>query len=897
MININRNQLVNLVGLIVVLISLTVFFVKCTPGSTDNKSEEIGVKPDSTRFTKMILAEGLDEPMTMEILPNNDVLFIERKGGVRFYDNTEKTLKTIGHINVFSGIEDGLLGLAIDPNYEKNHWIYFYYSVNGDEAINRLSRMELRDGTLITDSEVVLLEFPTQRQYCCHSAGAMVFDSEGLLYLATGDNTNAEAAEGYVPVDERPGHELADVQATAANSNDLRGKILRIKPLDDGTYAIPDGNLFPVDGSVGRPEIYVMGSRNPYRISVDAKTGYLYWGDVGPYTKVPGKEGTLSYDEINQARSPGFFGWPYFLGENEAFPMYNFETKKEGPPKNPENPINNSRNNTGVKELPPAEPAFIWYGRLPSERFPLVGKGGASAMVGPIYHSDLFEDSEFRLPTYYDGKLFIYDWVRRWIMAVEMNEEGDYVSMEPFLEHLDLVAPIDMKFASDGAIYILEYGTNWFSKNANAKLVRIEYAEGNRNPTAVIEADKRYGVAPFHVNFSAEQSSDYDEGDELSYEWRIEGEKYEGKMIDHRFTSNGSHEIVLTVKDNNGGKAISSILVKVGNTVPEVSILSDANQTFYWDNSIWDYQINITDQEDDTIDTALAEVHMTYVQYGKDLAAGLVDNTAPSEYIRGEKLVLSLDCRACHSVNEASVGPSYKEIAKRYPDKETAIPMLIDKVINGGSGNWGTREMTPHPDIKEDDVEEIVKYILSVNDQKKKLPLKGKIELDDHIGKGNEGSYVFTASYTDKGSNGIEPLKTRTQISLRDPLMQIEDFDKGTMRIGTITTAFISYARTRHNAYAMFKDIDLANVSAVTYQVQSHGEGGVIELRTDSVNGTLISTSKVAGGKIEDLKTNWKSVEAKITPTKGKKDLYLVFKNEEAGQKTLFHIDWLYFSN
>src|SRR5690606_16794285 len=98
----------------------------------------------------------------------------------------------------------------------------------------------------------------------CHSAGAMVFGPDNLLYLATGDNTNAEEAEGYIPIDERPGRELADDQATAANTNDLRGKILRIKPEADGTYSIPEGNLFPEGNEKGRPEIYVMGCRNPF---------------------------------------------------------------------------------------------------------------------------------------------------------------------------------------------------------------------------------------------------------------------------------------------------------------------------------------------------------------------------------------------------------------------------------------------------------------------------------------------------------------------------------------------------------------------------------------------------------------------------------------------------------
>lgn len=854
------------------------------------------VPPDSSRYTKVVLAEGLDEPVAMDVLPNNNVLFIERKGGVRLYVDKEKQLKSIYHFNVFSGIEDGLLGMAADPGFEKNNWVYFYYSVPGDRWVNRLSRFELDNETLRPETEKILLEIPTQRKYCCHAAGAIVFDSSGLLYLATGDNTNAEEAEGYVPLDERPGHELADAQATAANSNDLRGKILRIRPEEDGSYTIPEGNLFPVDGSKGRPEIYVMGCRNPYRLSTDPKTGYLYWGDVGPYSKVEGNEGTLSYDEINQARQAGFFGWPYFLGDNEAFPSYNFETKEEGPRFDPSKPLNNSPNNTGIRELPPAQPAFIWYGRLESAQFPLVGKGGATAMAGPVYYSDNFKKAPYKLSPYYDGKLFIYDWVRRWIMAVTIDSDGNYVSMEPFLSHLKLVAPMDMKFGPDGALYLLEYGTNWFSKNADARLLRIEYVEGNRNPIAQIDASRLYGGAPLTVDFSADASIDHDEGDVLEYAWDIAGKKYTGAAVSHEFSETGVFNATLTVRDNHGGKGTSSVQISVGNNPPEVGIHTTSNRSFYWDNVTFDYDVAISDEEDRDIDTNTVELYMTYVEQGKDPVNALM-NLGTTQYLRGGQLVANLDCRACHSLEDESVGPSYKKIASRYTDKAGALKPLMEKVIQGGSGNWGTREMPPHPDMDERDAEEIVRYILSVNDKKENLPLRGEIELRDHIGKGTEGSYVLFASYSDKGANGIEPLKTTDYISLRNPLLQIEDYDAGNLRIGTITTAFLSYARTRHGGYTMFKDIDLTHIEKVTYRIQKHGAGGILELRTDSIAGNLISTIDIAGGEVKDLKGSWEEVVARVEATTGVKDVYLVFKNDEAIRGNLFHIDWLRFSN
>ena len=83
---------------------------------------------------------------------------------------------------------------------------------------------------------------------------------------------------GFAPLNDIPGHQQYDARRSAGNTNDLRGKIFRIRVKDDGTYEIPDGNLFPKGEAKTRPEIYVMGDRNPYRISVDQKNGLFVLG-------------------------------------------------------------------------------------------------------------------------------------------------------------------------------------------------------------------------------------------------------------------------------------------------------------------------------------------------------------------------------------------------------------------------------------------------------------------------------------------------------------------------------------------------------------------------------------------------------------------------------------------
>lgn len=852
--------------------------------------------PNEEVYLREVLAEGLDEPMQLSILPNGDVLFVERKGGIKYYGQDSEEIKQIAHINVFSGIEDGLLGMVLDPGFVENNFIYLYYAVDGENSINRLSRFELIGDNLLLDSESIVLEIPTQRIYCCHSAGYLAFDADGLLYLSTGDNTNAEETEGYTPVDERPGRELSDDQATAASTNDLRGKIIRIKPLQNGGYEIPEGNLFPKDGSAGRPEIYVMGARNPYRFSIDSKNGFLYFGDVGPDTKAIASTGEyMSFDEINQVREPGFFGWPYFLGNNEVFPKYDFETKELKLGKDPKRPINDSPNNTGEIELPPAVPAMIWYGKGESTQFPLVGSGGATIMAGPVFNNEDFKESPYKLSEYYDGKLFIYEWIRGWIMAITLDEDGNFKRMEPFLDHLKFDAPIDMHFAPDGSIYMLEYGTNWFSKNTNAKLVRLRYMEGNKNPIANIKMDKQYGAVPMKIKLSAETSKEQ-EGQDYQYKWSIDGADLEGKNVEYTFNMNGVFEVQLDVIDNNGAVGNASSNVYVGNSIPEVSIHTTANRSFYWDNTQFDYDIKIVDKEEE-IDQNRVNISFGYIARGNDVATILstdknVNNFA---HIQGKQLVNSLDCKSCHSLDKESVGPAYLEIADRYKEEKNALSYLSKKVVEGGSGNWGERAMSPHPALAPKEVEDMVKYILSLGDKQKKRSSRDLLILNDHIGNGKDGAYLLNVSYKDNGANGIGPLEGQSYIFLRNSLVQAEDFDEGNVTILTNTTAFQSYiSNISDGKYIKFNSIDLTHVKKMVYNIHAIGSGGRIELRSKHIDGDLLGEVDIPARSKDNINPKWTSVEMSLKESQGVQDIYLVFKGDGYN---MFNMDWIQFFN
>ena len=121
------------------------------------------------------------------------------------------------------------------------------------------------------------------RGICCHVGGNIDFDGVGNLFLSTGDDTNPFASDGYSPIDDsaepQPGVRRA---AQRRQHNDLRGKILRIRPKDGGGYTIPQGNLFKQGTAATKPEIFAMGLRNPFRFAVNRSNGDVYVGDYSP---------------------------------------------------------------------------------------------------------------------------------------------------------------------------------------------------------------------------------------------------------------------------------------------------------------------------------------------------------------------------------------------------------------------------------------------------------------------------------------------------------------------------------------------------------------------------------------------------------------------------------------
>ncbi len=857
------------------------------------------IRPEESRFTKITLVEKLNEPMELEVLDNFDVLFIERGGKLRKYVAARGEIEELGELDVNINGEDGLLGLAKDPNFGQNQWIYLYYAPVGEVEINRLSRFTLVEGLLDKSTEKIMLEVPVFRG-CCHSGGSLEFDSKGNLFLSMGDDTTPFESDNYNPIDERSGRPSnVDAQKTSGNSNDLRGSIIRITPQPDGTYTIPEGNLFPPGTPNTRPEIYVKGNRNPFRIGVDQRNGNLFWGEVGPDASVDSlKRGPKGHDEFNLATKPGYFGWPYFVGNNKPYWKYDFEKQESLFEFDPQAPQNTSPNSTGIEILPPATPALIWYPYDESVEFPMLGTGGRNAMAGPVYYREDYNKSEVRFPGYFDGKAFFYDWMRNWIFTVKLTEDFQYDTMERFMPSMVFEKPVDMQFAKDGSLYILEYGTFWSAQNDDSGIYRIEFASGNRKPQVIATADRNTGAVPLQVSFSSEGTQDLDEGDALSYVWDFgTGEKSTEANPKSTFSKPGIYPVSLTVKDKEGAMSTITLEIKAGNQEPSVKIDWKGNRSFYFGPESIAYEVKVSDAEDGAIDSTRISFSIDFLEGGFDLVQ--TGHQADEPISLGENYITQAGCKACHAIANESIGPDYTAVSQKYLNQADAKSYLIDKITHGGGGVWGERVMPGHTHLPTDQVEAMVDYILGISDpgiHTRKLPLKGNYSLDRTDLP--DGYYLIQASYEDLGANGIAPLKSQEVLTLRHATVRASSANllKDVAKANGPQFQFVRF--TAAQAWIKFDQIDLSGVKVIDLALNPGNTKGKIEIRAGSPEGRIVGETSVLTkeDRPKGQDGQFFTVSVPISTGEEMTDLYLVFVPEgDVSIWNTFNLNTLHF--
>lgn len=654
---------------------------------------------------KETLATGLRDPMEVAIAPDGDFYVAEREGRVLRINPKTGGIFEIGVIAVEAlrskdpksnyAREDGLLGIALDPDFAKNQRLFVFHSAP-DVIANRLSRFTLKDGKIDPASELKLLEVPTERENkVCHHGGSVEFGPDGLLYVSMGDNTNPFESGGVAPIDDRDKRVEWDAQRSAGNTNDLRGKIIRIKPTETG-YDIPPGNLFPKGTANARPEIYTMGCRNPFRISIDPKTKTLYWGEVGPDARQDADKGPRGHDEVNQAKAAGNFGWPFVIANNKPYPIVDFAANKVGKMTDPAAPENPGQRNTGLKTLPPAQPALIWYPYAKSEEFPAMGEGGRNAMAGPVFYYDPSRKHNI-LGKEDDRTLLTYEWMRGKIFKAKLDASEKLEKLEMLMEKL--VHPMDLEMDKDGSLVLLEYGSGWYF-NVNGSVSRLRPDDGNKPPTLTIKL-----AAP--NTYSVDKAAD-PEGGKLTVTWYLtEGvtEKNLGTGSTVTVPVGTFEEIRAVATDDKGALAIARIPLAKGGELPSLALeLGKTKGKPGFGEAV---KFNVKSER--MPDPGQIKVRARYIPPSGH------DSGGPELPEEAAKLATASQCLACHQVDTGTVGPPYLDVALRYSGQADAPARLKEKLKTGGAGAWGDTPMPPQVALKPEDADKLIAAILSLS--------------------------------------------------------------------------------------------------------------------------------------------------------------------------------------
>jgi PKD repeat protein len=519
-------------------------------------------------FKRTILVNDVNGPIGLDTAPDGKVFWseigptpgFESEGYIKMHDpqgeaNNKTTVATIPTRADHGNSEDGVLGMALEPGFDLSEPgkrdVFVYYSprnpawpTSGNQVAvgyNQISRFTLTaDGTAVMPgSERVILQVPKAKISGSpagfpggptnsgpgHVGGAgLDFDSEGNLYLGVGDDVspNAPGHATLTPMDYRAA-ERWDARKTSANSADLRGKVLRIKPVDDiaagadpgvdTTYTVPAGNMFAPGTAKTRPEIYAMGFRQPFTVKTDpANPGSVV---VGEYchdgsSNVPNRApaGVCEWNLVNE---PGFHGWPLCMGDNSAdnsstrwdyanntSTNQKYDCSQSEIPSDirwaPDGQTAAAPTFDGLDSLPgPAKKATVWKkdaapGNHPVADFGNLSAGGRSPVTGPVYRYNAETAGPGAFPPYYDGSWFITNRGSNdgfWKEVRLRGDDGEMLRVNDWAPANQFGSPnnafvIPTDFGPDGALYMAKWNEGCCRTNLNpgtqTQLIKVEFA-------------------------------------------------------------------------------------------------------------------------------------------------------------------------------------------------------------------------------------------------------------------------------------------------------------------------------------------------------------------------------------------------------------------------------------
>lgn len=244
-------------------------------------------------FQDVNVVSGLSNPTAMQFAPDGRLFVAQQGGQLRVIKNGTLLSTPFISLTVNSSGERGLLGVAFDPDFLSNQFVYLFYTATTPVVHNRISRFKANGDVADTASEVVLLDFDNLSSATNHNGGALNFGVDGKLYAAHGENANGTNSQTL---------------------NNLLGKIIRMNPVSDPVLQIPTDNPFFNTATGKNRLIWVWGLRNPFTFSVQPGTGLTYINDVGEVT----------WEEIDEGRAGRNFGWNTTEGAFDAssFPQF-----------------------------------------------------------------------------------------------------------------------------------------------------------------------------------------------------------------------------------------------------------------------------------------------------------------------------------------------------------------------------------------------------------------------------------------------------------------------------------------------------------------------------------------------------------------------------------------------
>ena len=237
------------------------------------EQEQLATVPSG--FSETLIAGGIVSPTAMAFAPDGRLFVCEQGGALRVIKNNALLAAPFVTLTVNSAGERGLLGVAFDPNFASNGFVYVYYTATSPAIHNRLSRFTANGDIAAPGSEVVILELNNLSSATNHNGGAIHFGPDGKLFIAVGENANPSNSQ------------------TLGN---LLGKVLRINP--DGT--IPSDNPFFNTATGNNRAIWALGLRNPFTFAFQPGSGRIFINDVGQNT----------WEEINDGIAGSNYGWP-----------------------------------------------------------------------------------------------------------------------------------------------------------------------------------------------------------------------------------------------------------------------------------------------------------------------------------------------------------------------------------------------------------------------------------------------------------------------------------------------------------------------------------------------------------------------------------------------------------